>query len=81
MVWFYKWSHGTVRVETRQDSATNEFVLQIDWPGRPLAVERFRDARAFDTRIRALEGELEVEGCEQLGSPEILPYGWRGPTH
>jgi len=81
MVWFYASSKGTVRVETRHDPVTNEFVLEVEWPGRPIAVERFRDSAAFDARVRVVEQELETEGCHQVGSPEILPHGWRGPTH
>jgi hypothetical protein len=81
MVWFYTSSKGNVRVETRLDSMKNEYVLEIEWPGRPIAVERFRDIAAFDVRVRAVEQELETEGCQQIGGPEILPHGWRGPTH
>jgi hypothetical protein len=81
MVWFYTSSNGTVRVETRVDSVKNEYVLEIEWPGRPIAVERFRDAAAFEVRVRVVERQLETEGCHQIGDPEILPHGWRGPTH
>jgi hypothetical protein len=82
MVWFYTWSVGTIRVETLRDATTNEYVLKIEWPRRPLIVERFHDASSFDERIRALELELERQGCKQVGSPTILPHGWRGPmTH
>jgi hypothetical protein len=81
MVWFYTSSRGTVRVETRVDAVVDEYVLEIEWPGRPVAVERFRDAAAFDARVRAVERQLEAEGCHQIGGPEILPHGWRGPTH
>jgi len=79
VVWFYASSNGTVRVETRLDSVTNEYVLETEWPGRPTAVERFGDAAAFDVRVREVEWQLEIEGCHQLGGPEILPHGWRGP--
>jgi hypothetical protein len=81
MVWFYTSSQGTVRVETRVDSVKQEYVLEIEWPGRPIAIERFREAAAFDVRVRVLERELETEGCRQIGGPEILPHGWRGPIH
>jgi len=81
VVWFYASSNGTVRVETRIDSVTNDYLLEIEWPGRPIAVERFGDVAAFDMRVREVELQLETEGCRQLGSPEILPHGWRGPTH
>jgi hypothetical protein len=81
VVWFYASSNGTARVETRVDSVTNEYVLEMEWPNRPIAVERFSDVVAFDVRVRQVERQLETEGCRQLGRPDILPHGWRGPTH
>jgi len=82
MVWFYKRSDGELRIETRFDSASNQYVLEVAWPGRPTMSERFSDTAAFETRVLALERQLDAERWEQVGSPEILPHGWRGPiTH
>lgn len=82
MVWFYKRSNEDLRVETRFDSVTSEYVLEVAWPGRPAITERFRNTAAFETRVLALERELDEEHWQQAGSPEILPHGWRGPvTH
>jgi hypothetical protein len=82
MVWFYKRSGEALRIETRFDSATNEYVLDVAWPGRPVVTERFGDTRAFEARVLALEQALEEEHWQQAGGPEILPHGWRGPvTH
>ena len=82
MVWFYKRSDGDLRIETRFDSITTEYVLEVAWPGRPTMSERFSDTEAFETRVLALERQLDAERWEQVGSPEILPHGWRGPiTH
>ena len=78
MVWFYERSGGALRVETRFDSATNEYVLDVTWPGRPVSTERFIDTAAFESRILALERQLEAERWKQVGSPQILPHGWRG---
>jgi hypothetical protein len=77
MVWFYRRSDGELRIETRFDSATSEYILEVSWPGRPLMTERFGDAAAFDARVLALEQQLEQERWEQVGSPEMLPHGWR----
>ena len=79
MVWFYKRSDQALRIETRFDSATNEYVLEVAWPGRPVVTERVSGAAAFETRVLALERQLDEEQWEQVGSPEILPHGWRGP--
>jgi hypothetical protein len=82
MVWFYKRSDGELRIETRFDSTTNEYVLEVAWPGRPIMAERFSDTAAFETRVLSLEHQLDTEQWEQVGGPEILPHGWRGPfTH
>lgn len=82
MVWFYERSDGALRVETRFDSPVSEYVLQVTWPGRPTLTERFTDISAFETRVLALEQQLEAERWTQVGSPEILPHGWRGAiTH
>lgn len=77
MVWFYKRSDADLRVETRFDSSTAEYVLEVAWPGRPVMKERFSDAASFDARVLALERELGEEHWEQVGTPEILPHGWR----
>jgi hypothetical protein len=77
MVWFYKRSDGSLRIETRFDSATNEYVLDLAWPAQPVMTERFSDAEAFEIRVQALERELDDEHWQQVGSPEILPHGWR----
>lgn len=80
MVWFYKRSDGALRVETRFDSVTSEYVLEVTWPGRPAVTERFRNTPAFETRVIALERQIEAEHWKQVDGPEILPHGWRGPV-
>jgi hypothetical protein len=79
MVWFYAGAKGTVRVETRHDSLRNEYVLSVERPQHAVVVERFHEADAFDARLKMLETELEEEGCQQIGGPQLLSHGWRGP--
>ena len=82
MVWFYAGTRGTIRVETLHDSSRNEYVLSIARPREAAVVERFADVSAFDARLKALETELADEGCRQIGTPQLLSDGWRGPmTH
>ncbi len=78
MVWFFKRADDALRIETRFESATNEYVLEVTWPGRPVQIERFRDGVAFETYVTTLERQLDAEHWEQAGGPEILPHGWRG---
>jgi hypothetical protein len=47
MIWFFARGNEAVRVETRFDNASREYVLEIDWANRPLEVERYRDHAAF----------------------------------
>jgi hypothetical protein len=81
MVWFYKSPKGELRIETRVDDATGEYVLDLAWPGQPIETERFDNEDAFRARTVALEYQLEHEQWTQVGTPEILPHGWRGPMH
>jgi hypothetical protein len=79
MVWFFARGHDSVRIETRFDNATREFVLEVTWPGRPLATERFSNPGTFQSRVLALEAQLEAEAWAQIGNTTIQPHGWRGP--
>jgi hypothetical protein len=82
MVWFYQRSGGALRIETRFDSVTTEYILEVAWPDRDPTTERFSSNAAFEVRVLALEKELAREHWQQVGSPEILPHGWRGAiTH
>ena len=73
MVWFYERPDGSLRIETRFDSTTKEYTLQVECPGRPTVIERFGNSAAFKKRVLALERQLEAEQWKQ---------GWRGDiTH
>lgn len=77
MLWFFERRGETVRLETSYDNNTAEFVLVIEWPGRPSVTERFPDADSFTARVRDLEQSLSAERWTQVGSPMILPTGWK----
>jgi hypothetical protein len=79
MVWFFARGNDSVRVETRFDNSSAEYVLEIAWANRPVETERFKDQTAFQQRVTAIEARLEAESWAQIGNPEILPHGWRGP--
>jgi hypothetical protein len=46
---------------------------------RPATVERFQDLAGFTASVLVVEDQLSAEHCTQVGGPEILPHGWRGP--
>jgi hypothetical protein len=78
MVWFYTRADERVRIETRLQASTNEYVLQVECLGRPVVIERFADAETFDVRVREFERELDAESWQLVGN-ELLAHGWRGP--
>ena len=41
MVWFFARGNDSVRVETRFDNSSREFVLEVSWGNRLLETERF----------------------------------------
>jgi hypothetical protein len=79
MVWFFARGNDSVRVETRFDNTSREYVLEVAWADRPVETERFSDVTAFQARVVDIESKLEAESWAQVGNPEILPDGWRGP--
>jgi hypothetical protein len=78
MVWFFSRGNDSVRVETRFDNASREFVLDVTWPHQPVITERFDDLGTFEARVLAVEAQLEAQSFAQVGTPKILSYGWRG---
>jgi hypothetical protein len=81
MIWFFTRGTEEVRIETRYDTATHQFVIDIRRTDRATETERFDTLREFKKRVSTLEKELETERWTQVGGPEILPSNWRGPIH
>ena len=79
MIWLFERGDDVVRLETRFENATGEYVVVIAWAAREAETERFSDYDTFHARILALETQLDAEHWAQAGSPTILPRGWRGP--
>jgi hypothetical protein len=79
MVWFFGRGNETVRVQTSFDNAAREYVLEVAWANRAPETLRFRDRAAFESRVISIEETLRKESWAQIGGPEILRDGWRGP--
>ncbi len=77
MIWIFGRGSEVLHLETRFDNARGEYLLVVVWADRPSETERYRERRAFDGRLRALEQQLAAEQWTQLGSPTILADGWR----
>jgi hypothetical protein len=79
MIWLFERGDEVVRLETRVDNASGEYVLVSSWADSPPRIERFRDYAKYQTRVLALEGQLAADHWTQVGGPTILSDGWRGP--
>ena len=68
-----------MRVVTRFEQSSREYVVEVEWPERATTIERFTDHAAFNERVQRLHMELLESQWEQDGGPAILADGWRGP--
>jgi hypothetical protein len=78
MLWCFERSHEELRVETRYDNETAEFVTVVRHPDGRELTHRFANNADFRTWLEAFQRELQ-DGDWQLqgGGPIFLPYGWR----
>jgi hypothetical protein len=79
MIWLFERGDEVVRLETRVDNASGEYVLVSTWADSPPRIERYRDYAKYQARVLALEGQLAADHWTQVGGPTILSDGWRGP--
>ncbi len=79
MIWTFERGDEIVRLETRVDNDTREYVVVITWADRPPQTERYADVALYNVRILALEAQLAADHWSLVGNPQILPHGWRGP--
>jgi hypothetical protein len=80
MIWLFERGDEVLRIETRVDNATGEYVLVSMWSESAPLVERFTAHAEYEARILALESQLASDHWIQVGSPTILSNGWRGPV-
>jgi hypothetical protein len=80
MIWSFARGDEAIRLETRFDNQTREYVLEITWADRSPTIETFKSLAQFRARVVLVEDQLSAEHWVQVGGPEILPHGWRGPT-
>jgi hypothetical protein len=76
MVWMFERGDDSLRLETRYDSGTAEYVLITHRADGRQEIERFPDAVTFRKRLEGLEGQLEAERWRQTGSL-LLHDGWK----
>lgn len=76
VLWFYSRDRLIVKIETRCDNRTAEYVLVVHWSADHRPEERFATATLFRKRLLKLETQLDAEGWRKDRPPIILPNGW-----
>lgn len=76
MLWLFDRNDQHLRLETRYDNDTSEYVLILNWPDGREETERFADQQDYRRRLVALENRFETERWVRHGPPMILPEGW-----
>ncbi len=76
MLWFFEGQEESLRLETRYDNDTSEYVVIVHWPDGRQQTERFIEGEAFRTWLVAFEHALEGKRWTRNGPPEFLPDGW-----
>ena len=80
MLWFYSQDDSALRIETRYDNRTSEYVLVVHWSADRRQEERFATAARFRHRVRELDAQVNADGWRKDGPPVILPGGWPDTT-
>jgi hypothetical protein len=80
MLWFFERESQQIKLETRFDNDTQEYVAIVRWPDGREQTERYATAVAFKERLLALERELETERWHRTGPMIVLPDGWPDKT-
>ena len=76
MIWLFERDGESVRLETRYESDTAEFVLIVHTPKGGPQIQRFTDAVSFRERLEVLETQLVADRWQQQG-PMPLHDGWK----
>ena len=80
MIWFFERGARSLRIETRYDNDTSEYVVVVHYPDRPESTTRFADEESCRAWLIELESSLEKDQWARHGPPVFLPDGWRPGT-
>jgi hypothetical protein len=80
VIWFFQRAGIEMRVVTRFDQHAGDYVVEVEWPDKDKAIERYGDYDTFNQRVQRLQLELLESRWMQNGTPALLSDGWRGPT-
>jgi len=76
VLWVFQRGDESLRLETRFDNKSAQFILIVHKLNANPEIERFPDAEAFRERLVALETALEADHWKQ-GGPIFLHDGWK----
>jgi hypothetical protein len=79
MLWLYEKDNESIRLETRYDNDTREYVVVVHYPDGRQLEERFPNPEACREWLLSLENNLDAEHWVRRGPPMILPDGWPRP--
>jgi hypothetical protein len=75
MMWFFEKGTERIRIETRYDQPSAQYVLVHDVNGTH-QIEHFQSSDEFRARLEHLEQQLQKEQWTQIG-PMFLRDGWK----
>ena len=75
MIWFFERGSEVLRVETRVDANTGEYVAVLHQADNSETTRRFKDAESFGAYLRTVEQRLAEEHWEARG-PQVQRGGW-----
>ena len=76
MLWIYQRGSEMLRVETRFDNETKEYVVIVYREDGMQQAARFKDAALFQMRLETLEKHLDRESWQSDGV-RLLRDGWK----
>lgn len=76
MLWFFEREQESVRLETRYDNDTVEYVAVVTYPDGREETERFTDSDLYQRWLEAWQRTLEADRWIRRGPPIVLPDGW-----
>jgi hypothetical protein len=76
MLWFFERDQDRVRLETRYDNDTAEYVAIATYPDGRQETERFRNADVYRRWLETWESTLEAERWTRRGPPVVVSDGW-----
>ena len=77
MIWLFERDDESLRIETRFDNDTSEYVAIVHYPDGQQLTKRFDDADAYGTWLEQFEQSLEAgDWARNKGGPVFLPDGW-----